>query len=52
MTWYVSSVDFNLWQNSEAGDEDDGSIFEVRLTDDTELDATNVGVGYELKTLK
>ncbi|MCA9539478.1 MAG: hypothetical protein KC620_11360 [Myxococcales bacterium] len=52
MYWYISAVDYGLWRRSEKNDDDSDLIYEVRLTSDTELDATAVGVGYRLKTLK
>lgn len=52
MYWYVSWIDFTLWADSEAGDGDSDSIYEVRLTDDSDMTQTSVGVGYELKTVK
>lgn len=52
MTWYISVLDFWLWQESNANDDDTGSIYEVRLNSDTVMNQTSIGVGYELKTLK
>lgn len=52
MTWYIASDDYNRWVHSEIGDEDDGSIWEVRLTSSTVFEQTSVGAGYELATVK
>lgn len=52
MTWLISYSDFQLWVNSEFYDEDQNGIYEVRLTDDSLMEQTTVGLGYELKTVK
>lgn len=52
MFWYISYYDYQLWLNSESYDEDQNGIYEVRLTDDSVMEQTTVGLGYELKTVK
>jgi len=52
MTWYVDFFDFVLWADSEAADSDSDSIYEVRLTDDSAMVQTPIGIGFELKTVK
>jgi len=52
MFWYISWNDYQAWLDSEAYDADNDGIYEVRLTDDTMLEQTLIGVGYELKTVK
>lgn len=52
LSWLISAEDFHRWQDSEASDDDDGSIYEVRLTSDTVLEQTAYGFGYELTTVK
>lgn len=49
MTWYIDYTDFEIWQANRG---DSPRIYEVRLTHDTDLRQTSVGVGYELKTIK
>lgn len=52
MTWYVDWLDFIIWADSEAADSDDDTIYEVRLTDDSDMSQAIIGIGYELKTVK
>lgn len=49
MVWYIDYEDFQWWQASRG---DDKRMYEVRLTNDSQLNQTAAGVGYELKTLK
>lgn len=52
MYWYISLADYTAWTESEQYDEDSDGIYEVRLTDDSVMTQTTVGLGYELKTVK
>lgn len=50
MTWYVSWLDYVLWNLSHDDPSSSSSIYEVRLTDDSVMTGATLGFGYELET--
>lgn len=51
MSWYISEDDYNVWARSESTDDDDDSIWEVRLTNDSAFLQVEEAEGYLLETI-